>query len=139
MHLPLKTPLYILLIEDDEDDQLFFKNALNDLYSGTRCDVCHHGEAALHLLRHATTLPDLIIVDLNMPVLNGYDTLQLIRTNSRYESIPVLLTSIDPNDPEAMRQLGAVDFIEKPTSYFDLRDMLKKILHKIFDEKDSAQ
>jgi len=139
MHLPLKTPLYILLIEDDEDDQLFFKNALHSIHAGIRCEMCQHGEAALHLLRHATDLPDLIIMDLNMPVLNGHDTLRLLRTNSRYDRVPVLLTSTASHDTGAMRQLGAVDFMEKPNSYYKLREMLEKILQALFDEKNPEQ
>jgi CheY-like chemotaxis protein len=75
------------------------------------------------------TLPDLIFLDLNMPVKDGFECLQLLRKESRYNSVPIIIysTSINKNDIDKAYTLGANYFIVKPNSLEEIASMLKKL------------
>lgn len=110
----------ILLIEDDELDQIDIKRTLarkNILY---RIKIARNGEDALHLLKNDNTVfegkPDLIIMDLNMPKMNGAEFLSRLRRDDQLKDIKVfvLTTSEEPSDRESVLKLGAAGFITKP-------------------------
>jgi len=65
----------IFLIDDDEDDLFFFKDALELIYPTLRCDTATNGKTAIDKLKVSSSLPDLIFLDLNMPVMDGFEFL----------------------------------------------------------------
>lgn len=123
----------IFLIDDDIDDQELFIEAVRELNAGFSCDCSSNGEEGLnYLLTRLNELPDLIFLDLNMPRLNGKQCLEKIKSVDRLKDVPVVIysTSSQENDIRDTRNLGAVHFLTKPSSFQDLCSSLSGILNK---------
>ena len=120
----------IFLIDDDEDDQLFFKEALRDIDPGINCLISNNGKDALKTLKQASVLPDLIFLDLNMPIMNGFECLRSLKNEIGLSIIPVVIftTSNDPRDVQLTHQNGADVFLSKPNDFSLLKLKLDKIL-----------
>lgn len=120
----------LLLIEDDEDDQLLFREAIEDLRLPVQLQVAGHGVQAIELLRDNTYFPDLIIMDMNMPAMNGMDCLKRLKKDARLQSIPVVIftTSQNPADAEKAMALGASFFSVKPPSFTLLKNTITGFL-----------
>lgn len=106
----------IILVIDDTPDNLFLvTNLLKDLYT---VKVANSGEKALQFLNETLIAPDLILLDIMMPVLNGYDVLKKIKENPKLQNIPVVfLTAKSSVEDEKLGfDLGANDYITKPIS-----------------------
>ncbi|RXJ84198.1 HD-GYP domain-containing protein [Arcobacter cloacae] len=106
----------IVLVIDDTPDNLFLvTNLLKDLYT---IKVANSGEKALKFLQETLFPPDLILLDIMMPVLNGYDVLKKIKENQKLQNIPVVfLTAKSSVEDEKLGfDLGANDYITKPIS-----------------------
>ncbi len=117
-HQPPQRPK-ILLVEDTEDDAFLFQRALRQ--SGVAHDVTHVTEGGLaiqHLTDAARTasLPDLVFLDLKMPMLNGFEVLTWIRDQKFNPPMDVAVLSGSENagDMEHARSLGADDYYVKP-------------------------
>ena len=124
----MSEPAHVLLVEDNEDDyeatrRSFMKNHFINPLSWSRS-----GEDALQLLRssgepstgeQAMRRPDLILLDLNMPGMDGRRFLEIVKADDRFKSIPVVIltTSSDTSDIERCYQLGASTYIQKPVSF----------------------
>ena len=90
-----------------------------------------NGQEALNYLNDIsddTRLPCLIVLDLNMPILNGTQTLALLKGDPRYRNIPVLIFSTSENENEKRKclSLGAREYIVKPTTYLDGFEVVEK-------------
>lgn len=127
----------ILLIDDDEDDRDFFQFALEDIDKDIEYASAESGYEALEMLPQSA-LPDYIFLDLNMPAMSGRECLIELKKNPSFSHIPVIIfsTSSDPHDKEETKQLGAIDFITKPSKTSDLINALNNFLlnnlsHKI--------
>jgi CheY-like chemotaxis protein len=114
-------PIKILLIEDNEGDILLTKEALVERKITNEIDVAKDGEQALNLLLGAVngsgyTLPDLIILDINLPKLNGHEILQKVKTTEGLKKIPVIMltTSSSEKDISMSYQHHANCFVTKP-------------------------
>jgi len=112
----------ILLIDDDIEDYLIIKEALHDLIISDIIGYAENGEIALDLLdkqyEQEIELPHVIILDLNMPLMDGVTTLHYLKKDNRFAHIPVVIysTSINPGDQKKCMQLGAYSCIAKPNS-----------------------
>jgi CheY-like chemotaxis protein len=124
---------HILLIDDDSDDQLFFKEILEELNMGFTCGFASNGRDGLAMMKEMPQ-PDVIFVDLNMPVMNGFQYLEMVKNGSFYSNIPIVMltTSNAKTDKEKARNLGAVGFISKPDSFHLFREILKETLVSLF-------
>jgi len=116
----------ILIIEDDVD----FRNLLRIHLSlaGYALEVAEDGvEGGKALLRRA---PDLILSDVNMPFLGGFELLSLLRADEQTASIPVILLSGSSDDDTMSKamKLGAADFLTKPVTLEDLMRSIKSCL-----------
>ncbi|MCW3075980.1 MAG: rcp1 3 [Bacteroidetes bacterium] len=120
----------ILLVDDDLDDQMFFKDVLSEIYPEIKCNIAGHGLEALLYLNSDIKFPSLIFLDLNMPVMNGFECLQKLKGDNRFKKIPVIIisTSSNPYDMEKAREMGAEHFFTKPADYL----MYKENLFRIF-------
>ena len=111
----------ILMVDDDPDDRWMMEDALNTMGVEGIISFALNGEHALQMLdnlhRDVDTLK-LIILDLNMPVMNGTETLNRIKKDPRFNSLPVIIysTSINPSEKEKCMKLGATSYITKPVS-----------------------
>jgi CheY-like chemotaxis protein len=119
----------ILLVDDDQDDQLYFRDAMNEIRPSVRFDVANNGVEAL-LQVGVPPPPDLIFMDLNMPVMDGYECLVELKKKPGYKDIPVVIftTSKNVRDIERAQKLGASLFFTKPTDFEMLCSKLSDIL-----------
>ena len=103
----------ILVVDDTPDNLFLVSNLLKDLYS---VKVANSGEKALKYLSETSLLPDLILLDIMMPVLSGYDVIKKIKENPHLNNIPVVfLTAKSSIQDEKMGlEFGASDYITKP-------------------------
>jgi CheY-like chemotaxis protein len=120
----------LFLVDDDMDDQEIFKSALAKVDEDLALLTATNGYDALQVLSSATKLPDYIFVDLNMPRMSGLQFLKEIKNNNTLKNIPVIIytTSSNPNDITKTRELGADDFITKPSRFSDLCRLLQSLL-----------
>lgn len=122
----------VLLVDDDDDDRIIFREALTELKMEIDLDIAKHGEDALNYLENAGDLPDILFLDLNMPIMNGIDCLRHIRQNNAYKNVLVIIYSTSENEEEVeqMLVLGANAYIKKPSSFEGMKKMLYKHLSK---------
>lgn len=99
----------VLVIEDDHDIRVSVRSLLED--EGYRVLSVANGLAALSLLERADELPDLILLDLMLPVMDGWHFAERLRLNPRFANIPVAIMSAYDNPPPPD---GAVGFVKKP-------------------------
>jgi CheY-like chemotaxis protein len=120
----------VLLAEDDEDDVHLFKTVLAELNQDILVTVAADGNLLMAFLKQATTLPEMIFLDLNMPFKNGFECLREIRGNEKWNSIQifVLSTSSQPQHIEDAYKGGADLYLSKPTSYTQFKNMVEKCL-----------
>jgi CheY-like chemotaxis protein len=123
--------LNILLADDDIDDCIFFKEALEDLPMATSLRAVHDGEQLMHLLSHETgKLPHILFLDLNMPRKNGFECLSEIKLNKKLENIPVVIFSTS-FEKEVVKQLylnRAQYFIRKPSEFAQFKKIILHVL-----------
>ncbi|HUR30866.1 MAG TPA: response regulator [Saprospiraceae bacterium] len=107
---------HIILAEDDEDDSLFFEEALNSIADPPHLILARDGEELTQLLQDTFPHPDLIFLDLNMPRKNGAQCLCEIRKSKDLRELPVVVlsTSSSKDIIDDMYQSGANLYIQKP-------------------------
>jgi CheY-like chemotaxis protein len=119
-----------MLIDDDPDDQDIFLSALREISLSVICHTATNGRNAMEKLAGRQIIPELIFLDLNMPVMNGQQFLQNIKNDESLNNIPVIIfsTSSNPHTIEQTKKLGATDFITKPHHFGQLKDILQAII-----------
>lgn len=124
----------ILLIDDDEDDVFIFKDAMYEIACKIECMTAENGLEAISLLRQAEVPPSLIFLDLNMPIMNGFECLKQIKQIEFFKKIPVIIfsTSNSPADRKKATELGADIFFTKTADFKLLKTTLLKILETNF-------
>jgi len=112
------TYCHILYADDDSDDQLFLNESLHSSGLSAEMICVNNGEEAISYLEHTppTQLPALIILDLNMPKLNGRETLHYLKARPKLADIPVIILTTSDNAAERnkCKQGGADCYITKP-------------------------
>jgi CheY-like chemotaxis protein len=123
--------LNILLIEDDMDDIEFLKGALSDNAVSFKMETLMQGDQIIGWLINAKTIPDIIIMDLNLPKLHGREVICRIKENERFKNIPliVLTTSSSVNDRDYCINKGADMFISKPSSAEGFKELVENIVN----------
>jgi CheY-like chemotaxis protein len=120
----------LLITDDDLDDQLLMQNAIEDNGWFGDHQYFNDGEELLQFLRKKQpTQPTLILLDLNMPRKNGWETLLEIQNDESLKHIPVLIftTSNIQTDIEKAYKIGSNTYFTKPDLYSDLVEMVKCI------------
>ena len=121
----------ITLAEDDEDDRLFFTDAFEELKINTIVNTLNNGRELLNYLEHPETiLPNIIFLDLNMPILNGMECLKEIKQNNKFNDIAIAIysTSASDQDVENTFVLGANIYIKKPSNFNELNKILSDVV-----------
>ena len=130
----------VLIADDDSDDILFTQKAFQDLGFRAYLQTVKNGEELLIYLDKYISdndphliIPDLILLDLNMPVKNGWETLEKIRSLKRLRDISVVIWTANESDKDRLRsiEMGADYYITKPRGYTDLLSCISFLL-KIF-------
>ena len=120
----------ILLVEDDQVDALTVKRALKELNITNRLDIVHNGEEALTFLGNLENeKPGIILLDLNMPKMNGIEFLQIAKKDDNLKKIPVvvLTTSKDDQDKVDSFNFGVAGYMIKPVDYRKFVEVVKTI------------
>ena len=130
-------PQSILLVDDDEDDQLLFIDAMREIDKSIQCHVASDGLEAILSLETKSPTPDLIFLDLNMPKMNGYQCLAQLKKEAKFREIPVVIytTSKIESDRERTLKMGARYFLTKPSDFSELIGELTRILKLEFKDK----
>ncbi len=118
--------IHILLVDDDEDDHMFFEEALEDLDIGTSFEYAASGPEALQRLTNGKVIPDIVFLDLNMPLMSGRECLLRIRAENNLKDLRIVIysTSFDPGTAERLHEEGADYYIRKPGSYEKLKQAI---------------
>ncbi|OOV17337.1 hypothetical protein BXU10_14630 [Flavobacterium sp. LM4] len=136
-----KENIRVLLTDDDEDDREFFGQAIEDLHLNHPVEFCKNGVELLdRLYDKSIDTPDIIFLDLNMPLLSGVETLQKIREDDRFKNIPVIAiysTSTAIDSIKGAFGLGANVYIVKPISFTDLKKIITKVIETDWKEKST--
>ena len=122
----------VLLAEDDEDDQRFFNEFLKHRKDIMLMPIAENGEELFEILdtlAESSVLPDLIILDQNMPKSNGLQALRHLKANSRYAHIPVSIYSTYTDEELIKKGLasGACYVISKPVTKEGYHEMIDKL------------
>jgi CheY-like chemotaxis protein len=120
----------ILQIDDDDDDLEIFLAAVKELDRSVNIITLNTTTGALEKLTAKEINPDIIFLDLNMPVLSGQQFLKEIKKDPELKQIPVVIFSTfsDENTIKLTKELGAFHFITKPNKFIDLLNALKPII-----------
>ena len=143
MHAILSKAQTILVVEDSDDDYEATIRAFKKANLHNPVTWCKSGRDALDFLKHEGNYkdvaqnmrPGLILLDLNMPGLDGRKTLQLIKEDNALKQIPVIIltTSSDERDVEACYQMGANTYVQKPVDFDGLIEAIKRLKEYWFE------
>jgi putative two-component system response regulator len=100
----------VLVVDDVEMNVMILEEILKDSY---KVITAGNGKQALEVLRNAAVLPKIILLDVFMPEMNGYQMLELMKADNNLKRIPVIFITTSDSESEAL-SAGAVDFINKP-------------------------
>ena len=121
----------ILLVEDNPGDVFLFQKALRRLSSPVTLEVAADGVEALEQLsRPGAVLPDLVLLDLNLPRLPGTEVLRRIRENPALSAVQVFILSSSraEADLQSIRSLGADAYLLKPVDLLELRELVRALV-----------
>lgn len=126
----MNAKITILLIEDDKIEVMKFKRTLVHLNLKNQLIEAKNGEEALEILSKKEELPDIILLDLNMPMLNGIEFLSILKNDIALTYIPtiVLTTSNYQKDILECYKIGIAGYILKPLKYEEYVAKIDKIL-----------
>jgi len=133
MNFEEKKPLTVFLVDDDEEDQQLFSDALTGISESVQLTILNNGVELMERLFSGTPLPDMIFLDLYMPMMNGEECLQDIREEKRFNTIPILIYSnaFDLDMIEQLFEMGANRYLQKPNSFSELESSLEKIINSL--------
>ncbi|WP_329347655.1 response regulator [Streptomyces sp. NBC_01261] len=122
-------PFDVLLVEDDMADALLIEEALSERGARNLVQVTDGVAALEHLRDSATARPDLIVLDLNMPRMNGRDLLRILKTDENLQTIPVvvLTTSTAPDDVAGAYNSHANAYVSKPVNLDEFEHAVQSI------------
>lgn len=123
--------LTFFLADDDPDDRLLLREALESIDPSIKIVEAEDGEQLLAILQtQMVPLDSLIILDINMPKMNGLETLANLRSIPELASVPAVMLSTSLNDDMIgfAKQLGAVNYFVKPSSASDLLALSRKFV-----------
>jgi len=120
----------IFYTDDDADDQEVFREVVADINEDIYIFTQSNGEELMEMLRNPPPNAHILFLDLNMPVMNGYEVLEKIRKSDKFKDLPVIVFSTS-NDLDAInttKKLGATLYVHKPGSYNEMKATLRYLL-----------
>src|ERR1700748_13115 len=124
----------ILVVDDDNDDLALFIEALNIVSPDAVCQTAVNGSGAIeYLSKSGSRHPAIIFLDINMPVMNGWDCMSFLKSNPLYKDIPVIIytTSSTTADKEKARAMSAFCFISKMQDFRSLKKMVEIVVRNL--------
>ena len=122
--------LNILLIEDDTIEVMKFNKVVKNLEHNHKIVEANNGEEALAILKEKTIVPDIIVLDLNMPKITGLEFLSILKDDDILKYIPTIILTTSNNHKDLLEayRLGIAGYILKPLKYDDYVDRIKKLI-----------
>lgn len=123
------------LADDDEDDRMLIREALQEASPDINIVEAENGKELIHNIKKADDLSDtVIIVDMNMPKMNGIEAIKAIRKDPELPDVPAVMlsTSNNPDLKKKALEAGANEFFSKPASFKGLLEIVKKIFSRYF-------
>lgn len=129
----LQNPKIVFLAEDDEEDADIFRDSIADLNMNVQLFVVENGVLLMNLLEQTEILPDLVFLDLNMPLKNGLQCLIEIKNSERLKSLNTIILSTSSNEmqKEEMYAHGANLFLTKASTYKEFKNNLANCFQTI--------
>ncbi|RYY12777.1 MAG: response regulator [Chitinophagaceae bacterium] len=124
----------ILMVDNDADDREIFCEVVSMISASNICYAFGGGQDALrHLSEGKISVPDIIFLDINMPVMSGWDCLSLLKKNEQLSNIPVYMysTSSLPDEAKKAEQLGAAGYYCKPADIMELQKALETLILQV--------
>lgn len=120
----------VWIIDDDPDDQLLLKSAFQQVSPSLSVKTFSDGEELVEIVDELDQVPSLLVMDLNMPRVNGFEALQVIRKTYSQETLPVIIltTSSDYSDQQRSLTLGANQFFTKPVTFGELANLVRNLV-----------
>ena len=127
----MKHDKYLIYADDDTEDQHLVSDMISKIDPTVEVVPVHDGIELiryLQTLQKNDTLPCFILLDLNMPGLNGFETLEILKSKNGLNSIPVIVftTSSNPRDLTLVKRLGAERVITKPFGYQQMKQITRE-------------
>lgn len=129
-----KLPIELLLVDDSPSDVILAREALTEARISNNLAVVENGEEALKYLRNQEPYedrvrPDLVLLDLNMPRMNGYEVLEIVKADPQLSSVPIIVLTSSQEEDDVVRSysLHANCFISKPVRYESFIDVIRSI------------
>lgn len=122
---------YILLVEDDEVDRMTVKRAVRKLRIPNQLVTAENGEEALKMLQDSTELPWFILMDINMPRMNGIELLKIMKADERLKIVPVIMLTTSAQDEDRYESFkhSVAGYVIKPVEFEDFVKVIDRI-HK---------
>lgn len=122
--------LNILLIEDDAIEVMKFNRVLKNLDTKHKVTEANNGEEALAILREKAIIPNIIILDLNMPKINGIEFLKILKEDETLKYIPAIILTTSGNHKDLLEcyKTGVAGYILKPLKYEDYVSRITKLI-----------
>lgn len=122
--------LKVLLIEDDVIEVMKLNRAISSLNLSHKIVEANNGEEALKILQKKDELPDIILLDLNMPKINGIEFLTILKKDDVLKYIPTIILTTSSNQKDLLEcyEIGIAGYILKPLKYEDYVDKIEKLL-----------
>ncbi len=126
----MKNNLKVLLIEDDMIEIMKFNRVVASLESKYNIVEAHNGDEALNILKKKDELPDIILLDLNMPKINGMEFLSILKKDKNLQHIPAIILTTSNNQKDLLEcyKLGIAGYVLKPLKYEDYVTKIKNLL-----------
>lgn len=122
--------LKVLLIEDDAIEVMKLNRAISSMHLNYQIVEANNGEEALDILKNKEILPDIILLDLNMPKINGIEFLGILKNDERLKYIPTIILTTSNNQKDLLEcyKIGVAGYVLKPLRYEDYVLKIEKLL-----------
>lgn len=122
--------LSVLLIDDDEIERMKFKKVCKDINFPCSIIEAVNGKQALNFLNNVKNTFNIIILDLHMPIMNGLELLEDLKSNKQFKNIPIIImsNSEDNNDLKKCYDFGISGYFTKPAKYSKYSKKVKSVL-----------
>lgn len=140
--MKISKKITIILTDDDEEDRDFFQYAILDLKIDYNLLLFSSGQELIDYLNNDNDIPDIVFLDLNMPGMSGFEALEKIRADKKFNKIPVIaIYSTSSNEADKLRSLqyGANTFITKPNNFSELKKLLNSVISAHWQIEHTAE
>lgn len=120
----------ILFIEDDAIESMKLQRTVSKLGMRHRIIEANNGEEALSILKASEKPPDLILLDLNMPRMNGIEFLQILKQDEKIKYLPTVILTTSQNRTDLLEcfRIGIAGYVLKPLKYEDYEEKIRRVL-----------